>query len=509
MYPIKQSTALAVCFFGHDDVGDAVTGLTDGTFTKRISKNGAAFAAMSVTISELENGWYALTLSASHTDTLGVLTITFINGGSSMKQVNLQFRVHARLPDDLAFPTVAGRSLDVTAGGAAGIDWANVENQGTAVDLAATDIQQVDTCVENTDMRGTDGAALASVLGALDDAAVDGDPTSSDTVMGYIKQLVNVLVGSAGVTTWATGAAPASAVSLSEAIRYIADQIGAAGDGLDSIPWGGSSWSTAVQNDVQTMILANHLDHLFAADYDPASKPGIATALMNELIGNDAGVSRFTANALELAPDAGDGSGLTDIPWNAAWDTDVEAAVLAQLQALGLDHLVSAAVAGADVADGSIVARLVSASGTPDWDSYDNTTDSLEAIRNELTSQDAKLDVIDDLLDTEIAAILADVVELNDTKIPDTISLAAINAQVVDALATDTYGQPGQETPGATVSLAYMIRLLYKALINRSTLNSSANEWRLYDAAGTTIDQKADASDDGTTFDRGGLETGP
>lgn len=41
-------------------------------------------------------------------------------------------------------PTVAGSTLDVTATGAAGIDWANVENPTTAVDLSATDIQKTD-----------------------------------------------------------------------------------------------------------------------------------------------------------------------------------------------------------------------------------------------------------------------------------------------------------------------------------------------------------------------------
>jgi hypothetical protein len=45
-----------------------------------------------------------------------------------------------------------------------------------------------------------------------------------------------------------------------------------------------------------------HLDHLLAANYDPASKPGVATALLNELVENDGGVSRYTANALEQAP---------------------------------------------------------------------------------------------------------------------------------------------------------------------------------------------------------------
>lgn len=60
---------------------------------------------------------------------------------------------------------------------------------------------------------------------------------------------------------------------------------------------------------VATALTDIHLDHLFAVDYDPASKPGSATALLNELIGNDGGVSQFTANALELAPGESAGTG--------------------------------------------------------------------------------------------------------------------------------------------------------------------------------------------------------
>ena len=52
----------------------------------------------------------------------------------------------------------------------------------------------------------------------------------------------------------------------------------------------------------------------------------------------------------------------------------------------GLDHLVSAAVVGADVVDDSIVASLVSKSATADWDDFVNTTDSLQAIRDNINA---------------------------------------------------------------------------------------------------------------------------
>lgn len=76
-----------------------------------------------------------------------------------------------------------------------------------------------------------------------------------------------------------------------------------------------------INAEVDAALVDIHLDHLFATDYDPASKPGVATGLLNELIGDDSGVSQFTANALELAP--GGGASITDIlnvvpmlPWS-------------------------------------------------------------------------------------------------------------------------------------------------------------------------------------------------
>jgi len=63
---------------------------------------------------------------------------------------------------------------------------------------------------------------------------------------------------------------------------------------------------------------------------------------------------------------------------------DVNAEVDTALSDIGLDHLISASVAGTDITDNSIIAKLVSKSATADWDDFDNTTDSLEAIRDAL-----------------------------------------------------------------------------------------------------------------------------
>lgn len=165
--------------------------------------------------------------------------------------------------------TTVGNTLDVTSGGAAGIDWGNVENPSTSVNLSATTTNLCNTITTYTGNTvqtgdsfariGANGASLtalaqASVLGALTDAAAADDPTSADTVMQYVKQLVNVLVGSAGVATFPAEAAPANAVSLAEVIRAIhADVTGLNGDamrGTDSAYTGTPPTAAAISDAV-------------------------------------------------------------------------------------------------------------------------------------------------------------------------------------------------------------------------------------------------------------------
>lgn len=53
-----------------------------------------------------------------------------------------------------------------------------------------------------------------------------------------------------------------------------------------------------------------------------------------------------------------------------------------QIEDYNLDHLLAAAAIGTDVADDSIIAQLASKVTTADWDSFNNETDSLEALRD-------------------------------------------------------------------------------------------------------------------------------
>lgn len=99
------------------------------------------------------------------------------------------------------------------------------------------------------------------------------------------------------------------------------------------------------------------------------------------------------------------GAGLTAVPWNSAWDAEVQSEVQDAIEVNNLDHLVKIAV-DTDFATtvhlNSVVGHLAD-NGTSA--TFDRTTDSLEALQGQVQT-------IDDFLDTEVAAILADTNEL-------------------------------------------------------------------------------------------------
>ena len=139
--------------------------------------------------------------------------------------------------------TTPANTLDVSATGEAGIDWGNIGNPTTVVDLAGTDINKVDTCTTNTDMRGTDNALLASsaptnfgdlaitattgkvTVGTNDDKtgySISGTKTTLDALNDISTAQVNTEVDNALNT-----AIPASptADSINERVKAIDDKL--------------------------------------------------------------------------------------------------------------------------------------------------------------------------------------------------------------------------------------------------------------------------------------------
>jgi hypothetical protein len=110
---LKQSTARNLMLFLTASA-DHVTGLTGATLTITLSKDGAAFASISPTVTERGTGWYNVALTTAHTDTLGdfVLRAT----AASADPIDLREQVFALLPgDSVAVSSIAANAVNASA----------------------------------------------------------------------------------------------------------------------------------------------------------------------------------------------------------------------------------------------------------------------------------------------------------------------------------------------------------------------------------------------------------
>lgn len=122
------------------------------------------------------------------------IRITGVVGGVTGVELH-QFTCAVRATDDLAFPTTTGRSIDVTATGAVGIDWANVENPTTTVGLSGTTVKAV------TDAVTPSAATIADAV--WDEATADH-------------------AGAGSYGAWVAGLVAAITAALTAASTYLA-----------------------------------------------------------------------------------------------------------------------------------------------------------------------------------------------------------------------------------------------------------------------------------------------
>lgn len=232
-----------------------------------------------------------------------------------------------------------------------------------SVDSGSTQVARVggdgDTLETLSDQ--IDGAATPAEVDAEVDEAIENyglDHLLSTSVTGTDitdNSIIAKLVSSASTSDWDTFD------NTTEALQALRDHIGdgtnlteagGTGDQLTAIPWN-SDWDVEVESEVDDSIESYHLDHLLAVDYDPSSKPGVATALLNELIENDGGVSRYTANALEAITDD---------------DTQIDASALNALT--GVSNISSLAVDTSGYVKSNIVEISDDATAASDFEAF-------------------------------------------------------------------------------------------------------------------------------------------
>ncbi len=99
------------------------------------------------------------------------------------------------------YATVEGRTLDVTSTGAAGIDWANIENPTTAVALTGSTISTAQTIAGATTVTNLTNAPTAGDLTATMKTSVTTAATSATPTAAAVTGAVGSVTGATGSVT--------------------------------------------------------------------------------------------------------------------------------------------------------------------------------------------------------------------------------------------------------------------------------------------------------------------
>lgn len=193
-------------------------------------------------------------------------------------------------------------------------DWENGGRLDLIVDAILDDTDLIDDGTSGLAKIATDVAAILVDTGTTLDGklnTIDGivDDILADTAeigaAGAGLTNINLPNQTMDIVGNITGNLSGSVGSVSGAVGSVTGNVG--GNVTGSVGSLGATAKADVNAEVDAAIETYHLDHLLANTYDPSSKPGAADALLNELVENDGGVARFTANALEEAPSGGGG----------------------------------------------------------------------------------------------------------------------------------------------------------------------------------------------------------
>ena len=183
--PVKGA-AYRVTFPILDADGDLVTAAA--TLDSEVSKDGGTFADCTNEATEIatSSGMYFLDLTATEmdADTVAIIVKT---GTAGAKTTPIVLYTAARSVNDLAYPTVTGRSIDVSTGGEVGLDWANVGSPTTTVGLSGTTIKTAtDVETDTADIQARLPAALTVGGNMKSDAlAISGDTVAADNAESF------------------------------------------------------------------------------------------------------------------------------------------------------------------------------------------------------------------------------------------------------------------------------------------------------------------------------------
>lgn len=285
---LRQSTQVIVVIGPAVAVGDGFTPVTsldlstadEAELLKANTTTTSSIAAATFAAITGCDGWYGLTLTTTHTDTVGPLTV-MVNDDSLILPIFMRFQVLEEAAYDAIYAASApgpATPTNITAGTITTATNVTTVNGLAANVITATSIANDAITAAKIAAGAIDAATFAADVDAeilsylVDDATrIDASAlnTASVTTIPAIVADTNELQ-----TDWANGGrldlildARASQASVDtidgivDAILLDTAEIGAAGAGLTAVPWN-AAWDAEVQSEVTDALNA----------YDPPTK---------------------------------------------------------------------------------------------------------------------------------------------------------------------------------------------------------------------------------------------
>jgi hypothetical protein len=206
-------------------------------------------------------------------------------------------------------PTVAGRTLDVSSGGEAGIDFANIGSPTTTVNLSGTTVKAVTDAVAVSDKTGfslSAGGVTAVQSGLATQTSVDDIPTVSEFNARTLPNADYFVVGDY--------TAPPTANAIADQVwdEAQADHLtsGSMGKWINDIALYGSAVFSAMEIDGLTYRFTTNALELSPTGGSAPTAAAIADAVWDEAISGHL-TSGSTGAALNAAGGSGD-------PWSSS-----------------------------------------------------------------------------------------------------------------------------------------------------------------------------------------------
>jgi hypothetical protein len=316
-----------------DASGVAVTDCVVADFEGSVNGGDPAALNGSATLTHRGVGFYSLALTATDLATVGSFEVTINDTTNScgMKELTV---IEEAIYDALfaasanGFAGAAGSSTvtfsNTTIGTATNVTTVNglAANVITAAATAADFGTEVGTAVWATAARTLTAATNITSSGSALTMTTGGYVRADLSSLANENELISTAASGNFSSFFDNASAPAAItlgdVATAAALATVDSEIGVIDGIVDTLTSdmakvpksdGTVAWNATaaaqIQSECNDALVGNHLDHLFQTTYDPASKPGVADALLNELVENDGGVARYTANALEQAPTGG------------------------------------------------------------------------------------------------------------------------------------------------------------------------------------------------------------